>query len=100
MGRNAPAGITRTMHEDAVTGAFTVESVQDVTEIVAANKASYAATRQRAPCTGDGIHRYASIPLGIYFDLVKQGITRDPVAMKRWLNDPDNLAFRTRPGKV
>ena len=44
--------------------------------------------------------RVASIPLSLYFDLKKKGIADDPVAMKRWLNDPDQRFFRTRPGRL
>lgn len=42
----------------------------------------------------------ASIPLSVYWDLKRKGIADDDAAMKRWLNDPDNRLFRTRPGQV
>jgi hypothetical protein len=35
-----------------------------------------------------------------YMDLKKKGILDDQVALKRWLNDPENRYFRTRPGQV
>jgi hypothetical protein len=33
-------------------------------------------------------------------ELKQQGIIDDPKALRRWLNDPDNRYFRTRPGRV
>ena len=46
--------------------------------------------------TMDGLGRkVASIPLVVWNDLQKKGITRDKAAFKRWLNDPDNKFFRT-----
>jgi hypothetical protein len=36
----------------------------------------------------------------LFYRLKKDGIIDDPSAMKRWLNDPDNRFFRTRPGRV
>lgn len=42
----------------------------------------------------------AKIPLTIYVDLQKKGITKDPEQFRRWLNDRDNRVFRTSEGKV
>jgi len=38
--------------------------------------------------------------MNIYMDLVSKGITRTEKDFKKWLNDPDNRFFRTRPGRV
>ena len=48
------------------------------------------------------IQPIANIPTVIYYDLLKRfGSYKDnPKAWKRWLNDPDNRAFRTTGGKV
>ena len=42
----------------------------------------------------------ARLPIALWADLKKKGIVDDKQAFKRWLNDPDNRFFRTRPGKV
>lgn len=42
----------------------------------------------------------ASIPIALYWDLKAKGIIDDQTAFKRWLNDPDNRFFRTRPGVI
>ena len=49
---------------------------------------------------GDGLEKVASIPMVLYMELKQKGILNDPVAMKKWLNDPDNRYFRTRPGTI
>lgn len=43
---------------------------------------------------GDTV-KAASIPTGIYYQWQKEGITDDPEAMKRRLNDPTYSKFRT-----
>lgn len=83
-------------HED---GGLTIETIQDITDIAEDNKRAYNAYDERSSWRGD-MHKVASIPLGVYYDLKAKGILDDPVAMKRWLNDPENRVFRTRPGKV
>lgn len=39
--------------------------------------------------------KVAGIPIGLYFDWLRQGITDDPEAMRRRLNDSDFSKFRT-----
>lgn len=38
--------------------------------------------------------KVAGIPIGLYFDWKREGITDDPEAMKRRLNDADYAKFR------
>lgn len=44
------------------------------------------------------IVKVASIPSGLYYDWQRQGITQDPEAMRRRLNDSDYSKFRTTSG--
>jgi len=44
--------------------------------------------------------RVASLPLVLWFKLKQDGTLDDPKRLARWLNDPDNRDFRTRPGWV
>jgi hypothetical protein len=48
----------------------------------------------------DANNHIASIPLPIYFDLKRKGIVADRKAFLKWLSDPDNRVFRTRPGNI
>lgn len=104
----------RILSADPVTGSFSrftaywgndgrrkwaIENLQDAEPIAETTKASFNSTDERANWKGDW-HLVASIPNSIYYDLQRKGITKDPVAMKKWLNERDNRVFRTRPGKV
>jgi hypothetical protein len=93
-------GITRTFHYDEGYDAknFLIETVQETAGIVERNRNAFNDAKQGFH--GEELSKVASIPLTIYYDLVKKGIDKDPVAMKRWLNDPDNAAFRVKPGVV
>lgn len=46
------------------------------------------------------IVKVASIPTGLYFDWQRQGITDDPEAMRRRLNDADYSKFRTNDWRL
>ena len=89
-------GISHFFHYDDVTDEATITAEQDVTAVIEANKQAY----NDAPDRHGDWSRVAQIPMVIYMDLKKAGIIDDQVAMKKWLNDPDNRFFRTRPGSV
>jgi hypothetical protein len=38
--------------------------------------------------------------MALFYQMKAEGKLDDQAYMKRWLNDPDNRAFRTRPGEV
>jgi hypothetical protein len=44
--------------------------------------------------------KVASIPLSVYYELKRQGIADDPKALRKWLNQSENRAFRTREGTL
>lgn len=91
-------GIVERFHFDPETGTATITSEQTVTDLVETAKARYNSVDERARF-GDFAH-VAHIPAVIMADLMKRGIPQDEKAMSRWLNDPDNRVFRTRPGRV
>jgi hypothetical protein len=95
-------GISKVFHYDPSQDEknFVIETVQDTTSIVEANQAELLNSRALGRSGKEAMVKVASIPLTIYFELKKKGLTSDPVAMKRWLNDPDNHFFRTREGVV
>lgn len=92
-------GFVQWWYYDEDTDTATIETVQSHEAIVEANKGIFNATDEHAPYR-DGMHRVARIPLVTLQDLMQKGITKDPKAFKKWLNDPDNRFFRTRPGRV
>ena len=65
------------------------QNTKPVVESAKAVASSFDPTARR-----DTVH-VARIPLGIYRQLERLGITKDRAAFHRWLNDPDNAVFRT-----
>ena len=95
--------IRRNWHEDT-DGSVVVETQQDVEDIIELNKAEMASVDENARY-GDQA-RIARIPLSTYFALQRQGIigpdgdVTDETAFLKWLDDKDNVLFRTRPGSL
>lgn len=95
--------VLRLWHYDTDTDKVTIETRQGAQDrydnLIDQNNALRAQTSAKTPYR-DGAHHVARIPMVIYEELMRKGLTRDPKAMKKWLNDPDNRVFRTREGKV
>ena len=89
--------LTRYWHWDEDKEQAVIETRQEVTDLLDANKAE--ANEASTGWKGD-MHKVASIPLNVYYDLKQKGIIDDPKAFKRWLNSPENRFFRTKLGKV
>jgi hypothetical protein len=87
-------------------GGIVIESSQDVGGIIESNKAQFNSYDERAKWSDQLFgNKIASVPLVVIDDLNKKGIMRgfhvvDQARFKEWLNNPDNRAFRTRPGRV
>ena len=84
-------------------GGLIIQTVQDVSGIIEANKREFNSHDERARWSES--NKVASIPFTVIDDLNKQGIMRgfavlDQKRFSSWLNDPDNRVFRTRPGVV
>ena len=86
-----------------------IKQSQDITGIIEANKKEYAQSMNNKGWDGNNAfaasNKVASIPLVVFAELEKQGITRgfqvlDMDRFKAWLNNPDNQVFRTRQGRV
>ena len=84
-------------------GGLIIRTTQDVTAIVEQNLAQYNATSSHAKW-GD-FAKVASLPFTVVDSLNRKGIMRgfaviDEKEFRKFLNDPENRFFRTRPGKV
>ena len=79
-----------------------LETHQDVTPIIEANKIQVASATRKI----DNVMTHvARIPYTVIDDLNQKKIMRgfmieDERAFKQWLNDPDNRVWRTYPGSV
>ena len=96
---NPVTGTRKMWHYDAEKDEATIETIIDATQIVSDNKDRFNSFDEKANWKGD-MHHVASIPMALFYQLKAEGKLEDEAYMKRWLNDPDNRAFRTRPGEV
>lgn len=93
-------GIVEYFHYDDVDDTFTIERTQSL-ELDTFNPELYnrASDVKASRWKGD-FHHVASIPMSIYAEWVQTGMIHDQAAIKRWLDDPDNRVFRTKPGRL
>lgn len=103
------AGITTFWHFDDATDIATIQSVQDVDDIIEDNKAAYNSVDERSNWKGD-LHLVGRIPMLMLNEMQQQGlvdrefnvIDHEEVNKRvaKFLNDRDNLAWRVRPGRI
>jgi hypothetical protein len=94
---------TQTAFEDG-DGGIVIETKQDVTEIIEANKQQLFFDQQRTGGLNE-LHHVARIPFTVIDELNKKGVMKgfvvvDDVGFAGWLNDPDNAAWKTYRGTV
>lgn len=77
--------------------AFYIEDRQDIEGILRENLED---RKDRQGFKGDDMHHVARIPLAVWTELEKVGIAGDADALKVWLNDPDNIRYRSHAGKI
>lgn len=95
---NPKTGATTWHYFDGERNHYRTDYVVD--EILAGNKAAQAefASREMTEGLGDPV---ASVPLNVFFDTLMEPMREgDDRAVKRWLNDSDNSAWRAREGQV
>lgn len=78
-------------------GTFAIESRMDVEPILEANKVRAAAAR--SDWKGD-IHHVASLDMMVWQQLRSEGRMQEQKDFAKWLNDPDNRKWRSKPGRV
>jgi len=85
-------------------GGIVIETKQDVTEIIEANKQQLFFDQQRTGGLNE-LHHVARIPFTVIDELNKKGVMKgfnvvDDVGFANWLNDPDNAAWKTYKGTI
>ena len=95
------AGIVKLFHFDSDTEEVTLEIQHDVEPVVGATRSVYNDFDERANWKGDW-HHVGIIPMEILQDIMTKNPAREDQqrALRTWLNNPDNRAFRSRPGRV
>ena len=87
---------------DTITADGVLAIAQDVTAIIEANKRAQNAVQHCGFRKPETFRQVADIPVAVIQLALAQGmdIMHDPDAMRRFLNDPDNRAFRTTLERV
>ena len=85
-------------------GGIVIETKQDVSEIIEANKAQLEFDKQRTGHLNE-MHHVARIPFTVIDDLNKKGIMKgfaivDDAAFARWLNSSDNAQWKVYRGTI
>lgn len=91
-----PGGV-ELMHYNHADDSITLEQKWDAEPVTELNKARSNAVAGN--WRGD-MHLVASIPMPLYMELQKKGITQDPKRFSEWLNERDNQLFRTKRGII
>lgn len=102
LGTEVDNGTVKNYYADGE-GGVVIETTQDVSAWVEQNKAQYNATDERTKW-GE-LTKIGSVPDSIILEWNRLGFCQgyfitDQKALKKWLNDPENRAWRTRPGQV
>lgn len=92
-------GTRRVFHWDAAEQSFTIENQFHKTEDVLEQNLLDRNNVNTSSWKGE-LHKVASLPLHVWFDLKQRGILNDKKKMAQWLNDQDSLPYRTRGGRV
>lgn len=100
--RTKRTGITRLFHYNHDDDSYTISKTQDVKPILDANARAYNSVDERARWNHDelGMNRVASIPILLWFQWQKQGITQNWDTLRRKLSDSAFKRLRTRPGRL
>jgi hypothetical protein len=87
--------VKRTMIlDDDRPGMVTVQTQQDMTQTIENNKVM----RERHPARSTNKLLARGVPITVAEQALREGWDQDD--WKKWLNDPDNAAFRVWPGRV
>ena len=98
-----PPPVKQKAHWDNIDEKLVVQSTQDTAPILERNKAErneFDVQRNSGMKYKEGWTKVASIPNIVVDKLMRDGTWFDKKAMKKWVNDPDNKAFRTGGGWV
>lgn len=95
-------GSVTTFHD--VDDKLVISTEQNISGLIDANKEEYNTADSKWHDNALQ-NRVARIPLKVFEQLEKEGITRgftviDQKRFKAWLNNPDNLVFRTKAGRI
>jgi hypothetical protein len=93
-------GLTRYFHPSADGKTFGMETEVDVESVLEDNKRRFMGESSKGRRWQGDLIEVANIPLHIWMDLDERGILQDQKKLRAWLNDPANMYFRVKGGRV
>jgi hypothetical protein len=97
LGIDPVTGSTQFVDYDEATDTFRVVDEIEAQPLIDLNRKFYNEAPRRFEPDGAVVAR---VPMVLWAKLQREGSLYDEKWMARWLNDSDNLGFRTRPGRV
>lgn len=88
--------VRRHAHNDTEGGRVVIASEMECEALIRSNRAR----AENLKTKGETFRPVASIPLPLAERMMQEGTFNDDDAMKKWLNDPDNRAFRIWGGRI
>ena len=98
-----PPAVKQTAHWDNIDEKLIIESSQDTALILESNRFErneFDVKYNSGQKYNRGFTKVATIPNIVIDQLMRDGTWFDKKAMKKWLNDSDNRAFRTGGGRI
>lgn len=97
-------GITEYFHFDDQTGASFIETVENETALVEANKREFN-TYTSGKHWGNGEeldpkNRVLRLSVTMTAELQRRGVLQDPVRLMAWADTDEAIPYRTRPGRL
>jgi hypothetical protein len=88
------------IHESEHDDSYVLHSQQDIQPVLDANEQMRRHFTSARDPHGEWGSFAGRIPAVIWDELVRKGIAFDDKALLRWLQDPDNRAFKIHPGRL
>jgi len=95
-------GITERFHYDHATGDGYIETIEDETALIEANKSEFNETSGSFGKTDQLTYRNRVLRLSatMTMKLSQRGIINDPVRLMAWADSDEAIPYRTRPGRL
>lgn len=92
--------VKRTIHTDAHSDEFTVQTAQDVEPVIELAQTMRDAHEVIGHRKSRNMVPVAEVPMQIYEQAAREGWLHDKKKWNAWLNDPQNKCFRITDGRV
>lgn len=96
-------GVTEYIHFDEQSGASWIETVENETALVEANKREFNSHTSKGWGNGEELdpkNRVLRLSATMTAELMRRGVMQDPVLLMAWADTDEAIPYRTRPGRL